>query len=180
MGLYPIEVANQELYTSSTTKKHRIGTRAIFDTVNGPVEAVYVRNANAGTLAAGLVVHHSATPWVCNTTLYAATNDTIGTVGMVGVLCASLPGSATEAYAWAAVRGPITAMNVAATVASSDHNGVLYRINLGTANLATVVSTLATGGEIPRVNIVGLGGGATTTIATSGGAGPAFVNVFWR
>lgn len=180
MALYPIEVPASSLYTTDTVRRHKVGTRAIFNTVNGPVEAVYVKSANASALAAGLAVHHSATPWNVNTTLYAATNNTIGTLGLVGILCASLPGTATEAYAWAAVRGPITALNVGATLASSDHNGTLYRINLGTANLVTVAATLATGGEIPRVNIVGLGGGATTTIATNGGAGPAFINLFWR
>ena len=181
MGLYPIEVANQDLYTASTTKKHRVGTRAIFDTVNGPVEAVYVKNASASTLIAGLALHHGATPWVCNTTLFAVTNPTMGLAGLVGILCASLPGSATEAYAWAAMRGPITAINVKETVASSNHNGVLYAIQAGSANLQTIISTLVTGeATFGRHLVVGMGGGATTTIATTGGAGPAFINLFWR
>lgn len=178
---YPIEVTAQDLYENSTTQKHEIGTRGIFKTDNGLVEAVYVRNASSATLVRGFAVHHGATPWNVNTTHYGNTNATMGTLGLVGVLCQSLPGSATAAFAWAACRGPITALNVAATVASGNHNGVLYGINAGTGNLVSLVSTLATGNaEITRGMILGLGGGATSTIATSGGAGPAYVNLAWR
>lgn len=181
MGLYPIEVPAQELYSSDTTRNHRLGTRAIFSTDNGPVEAVYVKNATTDSLGVGLCVHHSATPWAVDTSLFGATNNAMGTLGLVGVLCASLPGSATESYAWAACRGPITSINVAATSASSNHNGGIYAINAGTANAVAVAATLATGNaEITRVHVLGIGGGATTTIATTGGAGPAFINLNWR
>ena len=183
-GLYPVAVPATALYSTDTTRRHKIGTRGIFQTVNGPVEAVYVKNANTATINAGSPVHHSGTAWAANTTLYADTGSNALAGSLIGVMCASLPGSATEAYAWAAVRGPVTAMRVAATAASSNHNGVLYGINLGTdANMASVAATaVVTVASVVnnRLMVIGIGGGATSTIATSGSAGPAFINLFWR
>lgn len=187
MALYPIQVPAKSLYETSTTKHHDLGTRAIFETVNGPVEAVYVKWGSATSIAKGHFVHQddvSGTPWVVNTTLYGATNCTPGVAALVGVLCASYPAStASVVYGWAALRGPVTAVNIAATAASSDHNGTLYGIQAGSANAAsqadTQVITVASN-NFNRTLIIGMGGGATSTIATTGGAGPAFINLFWR
>jgi hypothetical protein len=187
MSLYPIEVPAGELYSTSTTRRHQLGTRAIFKTTNGPVEAVYVTWGSATSIAQGHFVHHddvSALPWVVNTTLYGATNATPGGGALVGMLCASYPAStASVVYGWAAVRGPVTAINVAATAVSTNHNGTLYGIQAGSANAASQADTqlvTVASNNFNRTLIVGMGGGATSTIATTGGAGPAYINLFWR
>jgi hypothetical protein len=81
------------------------------------------------------------------------------------------------------VRGPVTAINVAATAVSTNHNGTLYGIQAGSANAASQADTqlvTVASNNFNRTLIVGMGGGATSTIATTGGAGPAYINLFWR
>ncbi len=174
MSLYPIPaVGPQGLYDASATSlTHRPGTRAQFDQTEGIVDAVYVSNSVATSLAAG-------TPVVLGNGKYGvATADLAGAYGahaIIGVLCASLGVSSAGGGAWAAYRGPCTAIKVVATQASTI-NGFIMTAHSAGGSMETVASSIISSGKAQYWGRrLGHVGGATTDIATSGGNGPAYV-----
>jgi len=176
MSVYPATAYGQGLYESSSTRKAKLGTEIVFDTTQGPVCARYMSNANAATLASGYVVAHASAYGGVDTAPLAATNA----VGnhIAGVLCATM---AISGYGWVAYKGPVTALALA-TTKSSTVNGLIGTVHSAAANLSYMVSSIASGVE-REMNLgraIGRFGGATTNIATSGGAGPLYLNLHWR
>ena len=181
MGLYPIEVAAHDLYESSNTKKHDLGAIGVFKTKYGPGEAVYVRNNNAGSIAAGLCVAWGATGFgYVDTAPLATAAPQVQMI--VGGLAASLAASSDGGYGWVIRRGPQSNVFHAATLASSA--GARALAHSSNAALSTAVSTYVLTSTANAVqNIIALMR-PNAAFSTSGTGAAAGVNVvvdwLWR
>jgi hypothetical protein len=174
MSLYPAAV-RQGLYEASTTKHHKPGTVNQFDTDLGIVEAVYVTNAIAGSIASGTPVHLTSTDYGVATAGHVVST---GALPVVGVLCASLAASSDGGGAWAAYRGRVTAIKMVGTTTSGAINALMGTVHSVGGSVQTVATTLAIGSAQQWGRLLGNFGGATSDVATSGGAG-LYLNL-WR
>jgi hypothetical protein len=175
MTMYPAPVTAQGLYAASATEQvHPTGTRAQFDETEGIVDAVYVSNSLATSLAAGTPVYTVNGKYGVGT---ANIDDAAGAYRICGVLAASIGVSSAGGGAWAAYRGPCTAIKIVATEASSDVNGKLVTAHSAGGSMQTAATTAASNVAQVWGRILGIVGGATSTIATSGGAGPVYVHL---
>jgi hypothetical protein len=185
--MYPA-APGQDLYAASTVQQYALGTMAQFNTAHGVVEACYVKNLNAASIAAGMAVGES---YDVDGGAYGVDTAALNNVsaarapGIVqGVICASMQGTATSlgggGYAWAARRGPITNAWLAASVVSNASSLVtvnsLAQLALAATSQGSVVSILG-----PMV--IGVLGATDSTISrasgTSGVAG-MYVQLLWR
>lgn len=165
---FPAEVPVQDLYEASTTQKHNLGSVARFNTDEGIVEARYVRWNNSASIAAGFVACHAfdndAGPWVVDTAPLAAAAAFRAQV--VGVLCASMQGTATSngatGYGWAAFYGPVTNAALAENVAS---NALLYVTANSAARLASIATTMVTSNGQQDAAVMGRYGATASTIS---------------
>lgn len=191
MPMYPAAAAGQGLYEASTERKHPLGIRQSFNTDRGVVEAIYVHNNNAASIAVGHAVAPGAVVSISDP--YAVDTAALNNVsaarapGMVyGVICASMQGTATslggEGYAWCAFRGPITNAHFAASYASNVYSfatvNSLAQLALVATSQGSVVSVLG-----PSAIIGAIGATASTiSRASAGTAGSAgsYVNLLWR
>lgn len=174
MSLYPAPITPQGLYEASTTQQIPTGTRAQFDRDEGVVDAVYVSNSVATSLAAGTPVYTVNGKYGVGT---ANIDHASGAYKIAGVLCASLAASSDNTGGvWAAYRGPCTAIKIVATQASTI-NGAIVTAHSAGGSIQTIATTLAAGSAQNWARALGIVGGATSTIATSGGAGPVYVHL---
>jgi len=168
MSRYPA-AAGQGLYQASATQKHRLGEEYAFDTANGVVHAVYVKNVHTTTINGGVWVGHegAADSVFCEVNMNYV-NNASWSGGIVGMLCATLT---SNYYGWAAYRGPVTVARFGHAPALST---ALRRCSINTDG---VLSTCVTNSSYIRV------GGSlrvtTTTVASTGGDG-AIVDLYWR
>lgn len=189
--MYPAPAIKQGLYEASTTRRHILGSVQSFDTDLGVVEAVYVQNNNAASIAIGHAVAAAAVVSVANAfvvdTAALANVSAARAPGMVyGVLCASMQGTATSlgggGYAWAACRGPITCGQFAASYVSNVFSFVTVnsaaQLELVATSQGSVVSVLG------PAAIIGQIGATASTIsrasAGTGGSAGSFVTLLWR
>lgn len=173
MSMYPAPSVSQGLYESSATRKMPLGYRHAHFTDQGIVEAVYVSNGNAASVAAGMVQGHGLVYGAVDTAVLANTGAIDPRVA--GINCASFP---IGGFGWVAYRGPVTVMSLAASATSGAFNNVIYTAATN-GLLGTVATTIGTAGNADFNLYLGIGHGATTNVASSGGGG-AIINLFWR
>ncbi len=181
MSLYPVPAPGQGLYTASQTQVHELGAVAVFQGDHGPVWAQYVKNNNAASIAAGfpvgLALDVDADPWSVDT---AAIANSLG-VGIQGVVCASMQGTATSlsgvGYAWMAFRGPVTNLQLAASLDSN----VVSQVTVNASALGVLQASTAAAGSAQAwgraIGIVGATASNITRASTSGASG-SYVNLF--
>lgn len=179
MPVYPIEVTAQELYSSSNTRRHRLGARAIFRSTNGITEAMYVRNNNSAALSAGFVVGIGASGWG-----YADTAP-LGAAScqqelVLGGLAASLAASSDGGYGWVILNGPQTNVYHGATLASSAgaRGLVVGSLALLTTGVTTFNSVAGGTADVPRIVAIMRPNSAFSTSGT-GAAAAVGVVVDW-
>lgn len=181
MSLYPAPATAQPLYETSNIRRHDLGNICQFQTPNGAVEAVYVRNNNAGSIAAGLCVAWGATGFGYADTAPLATAAPADQM-IIGGLAASLAASSDGGYGWVIRRGPQTNVFHAATLASSA--GARALVHSSNAALSTSVSTVAvTSTSNPVVPLLALmrPNSAFSTSGTGAAAGVGvIVDWLWR
>ena len=188
---YPVEVPAQGLYEASTTQRHALGDLGKFQVTLGGAKynvlAKYVANNNAASIAQGFAVGHpfdnDAKPYAVDTAVYANVSAIRGGGAGVGIICASMEGTATSlgggGYAWAAFEGPVTAAALAENVAA---NALLYVSINSAARLASIVTSTATA-SVALPNMVGRYGATASTISRASTTNVAghFVMLFgWR
>jgi hypothetical protein len=181
MSRYPAAAAGQGLYEASLTQKAELGAVHAFEGTYGPVWAQYVKNNNAASIAAGFPVGLAwdvdADPWAVDT---AAVANSLGPV-LGGVICASMQGTATSlgggGYGWMAFRGPITNLQLAASL---DSNVVSY-VTVNASALGALLGSAGTMGSAAHyARIIGIVGATASNIsrASNAGASGSFVNLF--
>ena len=113
MSLYPAPVAAQDLYESSATQKIPLGTESVFPAADGtPVWARYMKNVNAASVAAGMIVCHNLYQGNFNT-LMASTHHPNQLAGGLAASCA------VGGYAWVIFKGKQTNASMNSSHASA-------------------------------------------------------------
>jgi hypothetical protein len=186
--MYPA-AAGQGLYEASTTRKAVLGSMMSFDTDHGVVEAIYVSNNNAASIAAGLAVGEA---YDVDGGAYGVDTAALNNVsaararGVVqGVLCAWVQGTATSlggaGYAWAAYKGPITNAWLAASVVSNATSHVtvnsLGQLALQATSQGSVVSIL---GPDAIIGILGASDSTVSRASGTSGVAALYVQLLWR
>jgi hypothetical protein len=177
---FPIPTTKQAITASSATALYSQGDEGVFETDEGFVHAVYCKNANAGSLAAGFVVAHAwdndGGPFAIDTAPLA--NVSAMRANVVGVLLASMT---TGGFGWVAYRGPVTNALLAQNVAS---NALLYVTANTAARLASVATSINSVASNQLYNQVVMGryGATASTISRASTTQVAghYVNLFWK
>jgi hypothetical protein len=164
---FPTAAVQQAIDATSTSALYSVGTQTVFSTDEGFVHAVYCKNANAASLAAGFVVAHA---WDNDGGPFA--------MNVIGVLLASVT---TGGFAWVAFRGPVTNALLAENVAS---NALLYVTANTAARLASVATSINSVASNQLYNQVVMGryGATASTLSRASSTNVAghYVNLFWK
>lgn len=183
MSIYPQAAAGQGLYETSDVPKAKLGTKMSFQTDQGVVYARYMQNvangtATTGSIAAGFgvgmggILASNSTPYAFDTSrLNNASPELMFFAGVVATSHTNL------AYGWVVYEGPVTNIQLAASLTSSAANRTLFLDSLG--RYATMASTVAQtdAGTILKAHAVLRSGAATHT---SAGVATAIVDIYWR
>jgi hypothetical protein len=173
MSIYPQAAAGQGLYDTSDVPKAKLGTEMSFQTDQGVVYARYMQNLNGtSTIAAGFGVGFQGSGYGFDTA--KLNNASAELMFFAGIAVTS---HAASAYGWVVYKGPVTNIQLAATLASSAAQRTLALDSLG--RYATLASTVAQtdAGTILKAHAVLR---ATTTTVTSALQSGAIVDIYWK
>lgn len=180
MSIYPQAAAGQGLYETSDTPKAKLGTIMSFQTDQGVVYARYMQNrangtATTGSIAAGFGVgYEGGANYAFNTAVL--NNASAEMQFFAGVNAAS---HTNLAYGWVVYAGPVTALQIGASFASS---AGLQTLSLNSAGrYATKASTAVNSLAIDLLAAHAILRAITVSSTTGGASGSGFVaEIYWR